>query len=239
MEELDLKELIQIFWEKRVQIILIVAIFIVIGLIYTMGFVKPKYKAETSLLLATNSSSQSNSDGITINDLNINSKLVSTYSDMVKKGNKIPREVIKNLGIDLQEDDVRKSITIQARDNADMIDIIVKYDDPLVAQKIANETAKVFIENVKQYYKIENLYIYDEAELETEPYNINHTKDILIFAVIGIVISFGYVLIANMLDTTIKSVQDIEKTSGVTVLASIPVYDIGENRSKSKRGGKR
>ena len=204
-----------------------------------MGFVKPKYKAETSLLLATNSSSQSNSDGITINDLNINSKLVSTYSDMVKKGNKIPREVIKNLGIDLQEDDVRKSITIQARDNADMIDIIVKYDDPLIAQKIANETAKVFIENVKQYYKIENLYIYDEAELETEPYNINHTKDILIFAVIGIVISFGYVLIANMLDTTIKSVQDIEKTSGVTVLASIPVYDIGENRNKSKRGGKR
>ena len=88
-------------------------------------------------------------------------------------------------------------------------------------------------------YKIENLYIYDEAELETEPYNINHTKDILIFAVIGIVISFGYVLIANMLDTTIKSVQDIEKTSGVTVLASIPVYDIGENRNKSKRGGKR
>lgn len=239
MEELDLKELIQIFWEKRVQIILIVAIFIVIGLIYTMGFVKPKYKSETSLLLATNSSSQSNSDGITINDLNINSKLVSTYSDMVKKGNKIPREVIKNLGIDLQEDDVRKSITIQARDNADMIDIIVKYDDPLVAQKIANETAKVFIENVKQYYKIENLYIYDEAELETEPYNINHTKDILIFAVIGIVISFGYVLIANMLDTTIKSVQDIEKTSGVTVLASIPVYDIGESRNKSKRGGKR
>ena len=159
MEELDLKELIQIFWEKRIQILLITAIFIVLGIIYTVGFVKPKYQSKTSLLLATNSSSQSNSNGITTNDLTLNSKLVSTYSDMVKKGNKIPREVIKNLGIDLQEDDVRKSIAIQARDNADMIDIIVKYDDPLIAQKIANETAKVFIENVKQYYKIENLYL--------------------------------------------------------------------------------
>ena len=153
------------------------------------------------------------------------------------KGNKIPREVIKNLGMDLQEDEVRKAISIQARDNADMIDIVVKYDDPVTAQKIANETAKVFIENVKQYYKIENLYVYDEAEVENEPYNINHKKDILIFAVIGIVIAFGYVLIANMLDTTIKSVQDIEKNSGVTVLASIPIYDINEN--KGKRGGKR
>lgn len=236
MEELDLKELIQIFWEKRIQIILITAIFMVIGLIYTIGFVKPKYQSKTSLLLATNSSSQSSTNGITINDLNINSKLVSTYSDMVK-GNKIPREVIKNLGMDLQEDEVRKSISIQARDNADMIDIIVKYDDPVIAQKIANETAKVFIENVKQYYKIENLYIYDEAEVDNEPYNINHKKDVLIFAVVGIVVAFGYVLIANMLDTTIKSVQDIEKISGVTVLASIPVYDLGEN--KNRRGGKR
>lgn len=236
MEELDLKELIQIFWEKRIQIILVTAIFIVIGVIYTVGFVKPKYQSKTSLLLATNSSSQSSTNGITINDLNINSKLVSTYSDMVK-GNKIPREVIKNLGMDLQEDEVRKAISIQARDNADMIDIVVKYDDPVTAQKIANETAKVFIENVKQYYKIENLYVYDEAEVENEPYNINHKKDILIFAVIGVVVAFGYVLIANMLDTTIKSVQDIEKNSGVTVLASIPIYDINEN--KGKRGGKR
>ena len=237
MEELDLKELIQIFWEKRIQILLITTIFIVVGIIYTIGFVKPKYQSKTSLLLATNSSSQTSANGITINDLNINSKLVSTYSDMVKKGNKIPREVIKNLGMDLQEDEVRKSISIKARDNADMIDIIVKYDDPVTAQKIANETAKVFIENVKQYYKIENLYIYDEAEVENEPYNINHKKDVLIFAVIGIVIAFGYVLIGNMLDTTVKSVQDIEKNSGVTVLASIPIYDINEN--KGKRGGKR
>ena len=88
MEELDLKELIQIFWEKRKQILLITAIFIVLGIIYTVGFVKPKYQSKTSLLLATNSSSQSNANGITTNDLTLNSKLVSTYSDMVS-GNKI------------------------------------------------------------------------------------------------------------------------------------------------------
>lgn len=236
MEELDLKELIQIFWEKRVQIILITAIFIVVGVIYTVGFVKPKYQSITSLLLATNSSNQTNTNGITTNDLTINSKLVSTYTDMLNGDNAI-RTIISNLGMELQEDEVRNSISVKARDNADMIDIIVKNDDPVVAQKIANESAKVLIEKVKQYYKIDNLYIYDEAEVENAPYNINHKKDILIFAVIGIVLAFGYVLVANMLDTTIKSTQDIEKISGVTVLASIPVYDLTE--SKGRRGGKR
>ena len=55
MEEIDLKELVQIFWEKKIQIILIIAIFAVVGVIYTIGFVTPKYQATTSLLLATNS----------------------------------------------------------------------------------------------------------------------------------------------------------------------------------------
>ena len=43
MEELDLKELFQIFWNKKIQIILIVAIFMVIGVIYSIGFVTPMY----------------------------------------------------------------------------------------------------------------------------------------------------------------------------------------------------
>lgn len=38
MEELDLKELFQIFWEKKVQIALIVAIFAIIGVIYSVAF---------------------------------------------------------------------------------------------------------------------------------------------------------------------------------------------------------
>ena len=53
MEELDLKELFEIFWSKKVQIILIVLIFAVIGVIYTMGFVTPVYTSSTTLVLAT------------------------------------------------------------------------------------------------------------------------------------------------------------------------------------------
>ena len=70
MEELDLKELLQIFWEKKLQIILIIAIFAVVGIIYTLTLVTPKYAAKTSLLLATNSSSvNTGSSSITTTDI--------------------------------------------------------------------------------------------------------------------------------------------------------------------------
>ena len=58
---------------------------------------------------------------------------------------------------------------------------------------------------------------------------------LIIFAFIGAVISVAYVLVANMLDTTIKSTEDIEKGFGIPVLVSIPLIDNIAN----VKGGKR
>lgn len=240
MEELDLKELLQLFWEKRVQILIIIAIFIVLGVIYSVGFIEPKYEANTSLLLATNSLSDSSTTGsITTTDLTLNQKLVTTYTDLVKS-DRVIRTVISNLALDVSEESIKNNVSVTAETDSSMMKITVKNDSPVEAQKIANELTKVFIEVVKEYYKIDNLYIVDEAEVPSAPYNINHVKDVIIFAAIGVVGAIMYVLIANMLDTTIKSAQDIEKITKLTVLASIPLYGADDkNKANKKKGGKR
>ena len=63
MEELDLKELFNLFWRKKVQIILIVLIFIGLGVIYTVGFTTPKYSASTRMLLTSSRSSNEMESG--------------------------------------------------------------------------------------------------------------------------------------------------------------------------------
>ena len=100
---------------------------------------------------------------------------------------------------------------------------------------LGSEAAKVLIERVSNIYKINNVQVVDEAEVETSPSNINHAKDVMIFAFAGIVVSEMYVLIANMLDTTIKSAEEVEKQFKVPVLASIPLY----NFEPAKKGGKK
>ena len=239
MEELDLKELLQVFWDKKLSIILIVAIFIVIGVIFTFGFVEPEYQSVTSLLLATNSSSNSQtpSTSITTSDVTLNSNLVETYSDLVGS-HSVLRTVLSNLAIDQSlEEEIKKNVAVTAKDGTEVINITVTNADPVMAQKIANEIAKVFMERIKEWYGIENLHVVDEAEVNNTPSNINHPRDIVIFGAAGFVLALLYVLIANMLDTTIKSSQDIEKIAGYTVLASIPVYDLSSD--SKKRGGKR
>ncbi len=233
MEELDLKELFQIFWNKKLQIILIVAIFMVIGVIYSIGFVTPMYTSYTTLLLVKGEEENAKSDSITTTDLTLNSKLVSTYRELIKSKD-VLRQVISNLNIDVNEEDIRNHITVTSVEETELIEITVQNEDPTYAAKIANEIAKVFTEKVAELYKINNVHVIDEAEVENTPSNINHVKDVVIFAFIGLVIAVAYVLIANMLDTTIKTAEDVEKLFKVPVLANIPLYNFENGKGGRK-----
>lgn len=238
MEELDLKELFMIFWNRKLEIILITLVMIAIGVIYSYFFIVPQYSATTTLVLVQSSSAvEKNGEGsITQADLTINSKLVSTYSELVKS-KAVLREVVESLGVEgLKEDNIRNNITVQSRKDTEIIEITVKNLDPNLAAQISNKIAEIFSEKVVEIYSISNIYILDRAEPNENPCNINHVKDIVIFAFIGIVISAVFVLVANMLDTTIKTEQDIENATGLLVLSSIPNYEV---ETKRKRGGRR
>ncbi len=236
MEELDLKELLSLFWSKIFQIIVIVLIVTGVGVIYTYGFTTPKYSSSTTLVLTGSEPSTSSdaTNSITTTDITLNSKLVSTYSELVKSS-KVLRQVISNLGIDVNEDELRKNVTVKSVEDTEVIKITVTNENAAYSAKIANEIAKIFSGMVSDIYNINNIYIVDEAEVSNTPSNIHHSKDIMIFGFLGLVISIMYVLIANMLDTTVKTPEDVEKGVGLPVLVTIPYIENFGN----EKGGKR
>ena len=237
MEEIDLRELLELFWNKKSQVILLVLIFMVLGVIYTIGFTTPMYSSSTTLVLASTGTSQTtaSTDSITATDITMNSKLVSTYSELVKSKN-VLGQVISNLNINENYETLKNNISVTNVKDTEMIKITVTTENAQNAAKIANETAKVFIEKVaNDFYNINNVHIVDEAEVNTTPSNINHKKDIVIFAFIGLVISVIYVLIANMLDTTIKTAEEVEREYKLPVLASIPLYAGDAQKGKGGR----
>ena len=115
-----------------------------------------------------------------------------------------------------------------------LAEIAVTDENATNACKIANEIAKVFAKEVPGTYNINNIQVWDEAEISENPSNVNHAKDVIIFTFIGLVVSVMYVLVLNMLDTTVKTAEEIEKRFKVPVLASIPVYSLDFDK-----GGKR
>jgi len=229
-EEIDFKELFDVFWKKKAIIILVTILFAIIGVGYTKYLVVPKYKSATTLLLAQNNSqgTEDEFNEITQTDITLNQTLVSTYSVLVKSKNVIG-QTLENLNMTyLDQEEVRKNISVKAVEDTQVIEITYVNEDPRIAYLITAELAKVFSEKVVvEIYNINNVYIVDKAELENEPYNVNPIKDIAIFALAGFGLSCAVIFIISLFDTTVKTQEDVEKKTGLSVLAQIPAVKIG------------
>ena len=228
MEEIDLTEVLKMFYKKKFLIISVVLLFAIVGAIYSFLLMTPKYKATTKLVLTQADSTQSQDEtisSITQTDVNLNQKLVSTYGEIVKSSNILTKVIDKLPELKLTESGLRKNITVNSVEDTSVIEVSVSDEKPENAAIIANEIAEVFSSKIADIYKINNIYTLDKAKVPTVPYNINHVKYIIMFAAVGFVLACAYIFIANMFDNTAKNKDEIEKLLGVPVLVSLTIQE--------------
>ena len=230
-EEIDLKNVIQMFWDRKVGIVIIILLCIVAGYVYTTFFVSPVYKATSTAILTNNNEGEDGKTAVTQTEVTLNNSLLSTYRG-IATSDSVVTKVISNLGLKISAETLKNQISVTSATNTQIIQITVENADPSLAAKIANEIRSVFTERVAELYDMQNIKPLDDAKVPTTPSNVNHAKDILMFACIGIVLAILYVVIANLLDNTVKSSSDIEKAVGLNVIAEIPVYEFNKGRKK-------
>ena len=117
---------------------------------------------------------------------------------------------------------LQKNIAVANVNDTEIIKITVEDEDSNLAKNIANETAKVFNAEVIKLYNIQNIGIIDYAEASQKPYNINLIKSIAIYLMIGIILSLAVVFVMFYFDTTIKTVEEVERKLNIPVIGAIP-----------------
>jgi len=234
MEELDLRQLMRVILDKKVFIILTVFISLALGFAYSKYYKKPIYESSTTLVLSKqlsqdNAQNTAVDEAITQNDILLNQKLVNTYNQIIKS-KKVLNKVIENLGINVDEVELAKNISVVSVQNTEIIQVTVKDYNAELAEKITNEIPGVFAAEVLEIYNIQNVHTIDKAEIAKKASNINNLRDTAIFGMAGFVLSMMIVLLIFYFDNTIKSREDIENYLDLMVLTSIP-----ENRSLNKK----
>jgi capsular polysaccharide biosynthesis protein len=212
MEEINLNELMNFFYSKKIIIAIILLITLIIGNIYGLFIVKPMYSSDTSIYFNNNN----------VNDYQLNKSLMSTYSVIVKSRN-VVNQVKNNLNLDLNVDELSKNISVSSIDDSDIIKIKVVDTNPKRAAKIADELTNIFIKERKEKYKLGNASVLDKAQVAESPYNREVLKNNIIYIFIGIIISFTLVFILFYFDTTIKTGEEIEDKLHLTILGTVPV----------------
>ena len=218
IELIDIKELLYAIWEKKILIVIFFILGIVVGLAYTVLLLKPMYRSATTLVLTGTSEK---TDTITSTDVTLNSKLVSTYSEIVKS-RAVAAQVIKELNLNMSESTFIDSITVKSKTGTEVLVISVVNENGKLAADIANKIADVFAAKVKEIYNIENVSVIDVAIESSLPYNVSFVKNIVIFAFGGVVIAMAIIFIGMLLDNTVKNQEEVERLLGVPVIAVIP-----------------
>ena len=230
MEELDIRDLLSYFGSKIVSFLFIVCLVVTAGCLYSVFVQKPEYTSKTSIILTGFSSNAESS--ITQSDLTVNSKLVSTYQEIVKS-RRVLSQVITNLHLSYTTKELARMISVGAVNDTEIIEISVTNVDAKQAYLIANEVAEVFSNEAKDLYNLSNVSILDYAEIESVPSNLNITKQVCIYVLVGFVLAFVILFVIYYFDTTLKSVHDVERKFDLTILGSVPDYT-----KKKKKGGK-
>ena len=95
-ENINLKRLNSVLKKNSIIIIILLFLFILCGYFYSYNMVTPKYKSTSTILLANNSES------LTQTEIALNKSLVSTYGKILTSNNVLD-QVIQNLNLNYME----------------------------------------------------------------------------------------------------------------------------------------
>ncbi|SHJ72986.1 Capsular polysaccharide biosynthesis protein [Dethiosulfatibacter aminovorans DSM 17477] len=230
-EELDLLELVQIVLKRKWIIVATTIFATVVSILVTMFAITPMYESKTTLMVNSSKSSGLGdiASGFDLGSINLSQKLVVTYSEIVKS-RIVLESVIDRLDLDMTYNGLLSRITSSPVGSTEILKISVKDTDPEAAAVIANTISDVFIKEVMRILKVDNVEIIDEAIPLGNPINVKLVLNAAIAFILGIMAGVFIIFILEMLDRTIKTVDDVEKYLGLTVIGSI--IDFGNIKEK-------
>lgn len=225
---IDLMELFSALWAKKTIIILSAVFMALVAFVGTKMFVTPKYTSVTKLFVMTKNDDTSAS--ATYTDLQTGSMLTKDYMELVKS-RPVLEKTISKLKLDVEPEELEKMITTETPTDTRIMSISVTDDDPKEAKQIADTLRKAVSVQITEIMNADSVNTVEEGNLPTSPSSPNVKKNMMLGALLGLVISMGFIVLISILDDTVKTPDDVEKYLGLNVLTSIPIQE-GSNAPK-------
>lgn len=236
--ELELRDYVRIIVKRIKLIVALVVLLAVITAVYSYGFMKPVYESSTSLIVNNSQDARA----LDINSVNLDIRLVDTYKQIIKTAAITDKVAEKNPELGLNGDQISKMITVSSVSNTQVITISARDNDYEITVTVANEVAKMFVEQIPTIMTVNNVSILNEAKLVDDPSPVapNPILNIALSIIVALLLGVGLALLLEYLDDTIKDEHDVQQYVNLPVLMSIPRVtqedmEIGKVKSKTVR----
>lgn len=236
-ETISLKELLETLKKRLGLILAITCIAALISAIVSFFVLTPIYQASTQILVNQKKSDQA---VYNVSEVQTNLQLINTYNVIIKSPAIL--DIVKdNLKLD-EKVNLNEKITVGSEKDSQVVNVSVQDPDPVIAARIANETATVFKEEIVKIMNVDNVNILAKAEVKENPAPIKPRPllNIAIAIVVGLMAGVGLAFLLEYFDNTVKTEQDIDRILGLPVLGVIATIDTDQIiEMKAKRTERR
>ena len=222
-EVIDLTEILSAVRQHLLELIFVTLAAALVGFTASKFLMNPKY--DSSALMIVNTRQDVNAN-VTSDQINSATKLVSTYSIIIKSDT-VLQQVIDNLGLNLTYAKLNKRVTVAAVDDTQVMKITVQSDSPEWARQVCEQIITVAPNVIKEAVEAGSVKVISNPSLATEPVSPNIKKNTMLAAAVGIVLVIGIIVLQVLLDNKINTEEDVTKYLDMTVLGVIPQYDQG------------
>ena len=125
--------------------------------------------------------------------------------------------------------DLKKAISVQTQQNSQVFSLQVKTDDPQESAVVANTVANVFKQQIKKIMSVNNVTIVSRASTPDEPSFPNKKLFALAGAVLGLILSFLYILIGDLMDTSVHGDDYLTNELGLTNLGHVNHIEMSQD----------
>jgi capsular polysaccharide biosynthesis protein len=217
-----INDIIAIFMRRLWLIVAMALIGGVISFSYSQYVVPKKFTSSVTLYVYNQSNQQAQT--LTANDFIFSAKLVETYL-VILKSNQVLDAVssrIKYLGLDYSANEIRGMIKAAAVSETEVFEVSVSNKNKEHAKIIADTIGIVAPPEIIRVVKAGSVEIVDKAVVPKTHSSPNVTQNTIIGIIIGIALSSGLAFLLELMNTSIKSKEDLTETYKLPVLTVIP-----------------
>lgn len=225
--EINLVRLFDALWRRVWAIALAAVLFGAAAFGYTQFMITPLYKART-LMYVNNSVSLGDAKvSISSGDLSAAKSLVDTYMVILKSRTTL-NEVIEQSGLGYNYEQMKGMISCASVNSTEIFYVEVTNPDPKEAELIANTIGQVLPEKIASVVEGSSVRIVDYAVEPAHPSSPSLTKNVMLGALLGIVLTCGVIVVLELRDDKIHSSDYLIQNYEIPVLAVIP--ELMENK---------
>lgn len=218
-EEIDLKDIIMLFWKKKIFIFIVVCISIILGCIFTFLIKKQTYTSEALIMFGrVENYEPQEGESQLLSEIQFNSSIINNYKNFIIS-NEVLEQVISNLELDITIGELKENLKVESDGASIQLDF--SFEDSELSIKIVNEILKVFVDKSREFYQIKHTYTISNADESTTESDSSHIMDVCLCVIIGVVISCGGVLVEYLFNPRINNENDIENKLELKLISSL------------------